>query len=310
MKRYILNIFLLSSIYAIFLLAFELFMLTVPNRYSYKYDYVEQHRKDIKVLLLGNCHIEDALNPKILGDSVFNTAISGREIIYDEELAKHFIPKMQNLKTVIMQFDYRSFGLGREKRNPKDYKEHGGFESTFKCMYTKYMKFSVDGWWYWSEIINSELNYKSRIWMDPKDAIECDSLGFVQLPDSTKNDVWEYWDLPKLYDTSIPVNMEKLDALYKCYQTIAQLTTAKNARFLLITTPMLKTYQEYMVPQVENEMKVFIGRLQKEYPNVDYYDFTRDERFLPEDFHDASHLSESGSLKFSKIIRAILHEQQ
>ena len=158
-------------------------MLTVPNRYSYKYDYVEQHSKDIKVLLLGNCHIEDALNPKILGDSVFNTAISGREIIYDEELAKHFIPKMQNLKTVIMQFDYRSFGLGREKRNPRDYKEHGGFESTFKCMYTKYMKFSVDGWWYWSEIINSELNYKSRIWMDPKDAIECDSLGFVQLPD-------------------------------------------------------------------------------------------------------------------------------
>ena len=310
MKRYIRNIILLSGLFVIFLLAFELFMLTVPNRYSYKYNYVEQHRNDIRVLLLGNCHIEDALNPKILGDSVFNTAISGREIIYDVELAKRFIPQMANLNTVVMQLDYRSFGFGREKKNPRDYKKHGGFESTFKCMYTKYMKFRVDGWWYWSEIINSELNYKSRIWMTAKGAIESDSLGFVQLPDSTKNEVWQYWDLPRLYDTSIPISQEKYDELYKSYQTIAQLAAARNARFLLLTTPMLKTYQEDMVPQVEDEMRAFVAKLQKEFPNVDYYDFTRDERFLPEDFHDASHLSESGTIKFSEIIKEILHERQ
>lgn len=310
MKRYILNIILIFGLYAILLLAFELLLLTVPNRYSYKYNYVKEHVNDIKILLLGNCHIEDALNPRILGDSVFNTAISGREIKYDLELAKRFIPEMQNLNTVIMQLDYRSFGLGREKKNPRDYKEHGGFESSIKCMYTKYMHSKVDGWWYWSEILNSELNYKLRIWMDPTDAIECDSLGFVQLSNNTKNEVWQYWDLPQIYDTSIPVSQEKYDELYKCYQIIAQLTASKNARFLLITTPMLNTYQEDMVPQVEDEMKAFVACLQKKYPNVDYYDFTRDERFLPEDFHDASHLSGAGALKLSQIIRDILHQQE
>ena len=306
MKIYIKNIIILSSIYALFLLAFELYLLSVPNRYSYKYNYVEQHLNDISVLLLGNCHIEDAINPKILGDSVFNTAISGREIVYDVELAKRFIPQMANLNTVIMQLDYRSFGFGREKKNPRDYKKHGGFESTFKCMYTKYMKFRVDGWWYWSEIINSDLNYKSRIRMNAKDAIECDSLGFIQLMDSTKNEVWRYWDLPRLYDISIPINQEKYNDLYKCYQTIAQLVAARNARFVLLSTPMLETYQEDMVPQVEDEMRAFVSKLQKEFPNIDYYDFTRDKRFLPEDFHDASHLSESGVPKFSEIIRDIL----
>ena len=292
------------------LLAFEIFMLSVPNRYSYKYNYVEQHADDIKVLLLGNCHIEDAINPRILGDSVFNTAISGREIVYDVELAKRFIPYMSNLRTVIIQFDYRSFGFGREKKNPRDYKVHGGFESTFKCMYTKYMKMDVDGWLYWSEVLNSELNYKQRIWMEPKDAIECDSLGFVLLPDSTKSEVWQYWDLPKIYDTSIPMSQEKYDELYSNYQTIARLVAARKARLLLLTTPMLKTYQEDMVPQVEDEMKAFTARLQKEFSNVDYFDFTRDDHFLPEDFHDASHLSPSGVQKFSEIIRDLLRKQQ
>ncbi len=298
---------LISAMFVMILIAFEFFMLTVPNRYSYKYKYLDQHCDEIKVLLLGNCHIEDALNPKILGDSIFNTAISGREIIYDAELAKQFIPRMKNLKTVIIQFDYRSFGLGREKRNPRDHKKHGGFQSTFKCMYTKYMKIHVDGWWYWSEILNSELNYKTRIWLPYKGAIECDTLGFVQLMDSTKYEAWQYWDLPRLYDTTIPVDQTKYDELYRCYRTIADLAASKGARLMLLVTPMLHTYQEDMVPEVEDEMTVFVERLQKEFPNVEYYDFTRDDRFFPEDFHDASHLGESGTVKFSQIVRNIIN---
>ncbi len=53
-------------------------------------------------------------------------------------------------------------------------------------------------------------------------------------------------------------------------------------------------------------MKVFVARLQKEFPNVDWYDFTRNSHFCPEDFHDASHLSESGTVKFSNLVKDIL----
>lgn len=308
MKRFILNIALLAGMFSVVLFMFELFMLTVPNRYSYKYKYVEQHLNDIQVLLLGNCHIEDGLKPEVIGNGTFNMAISGREIVYDVELAKRFIPKMSNLKVVLIQLDYRSFGLGREKANPRDYKKHGGHESTFKCMYTKYMNMKVDGWWYWSELINSELNYTYRIWLSRPDQIECDSLGFISLKDDNKVEKWQYWDLPKIYDIAIHLDQDKYNELYFQYQTIANLCS-KGIRFILVTTPMLKTYQDDMVPQVEIEMMEFVSRLQKDFPNIEYYDFTRDERFSSQDFHDASHLSETGSQKFSKIIRDVIAEK-
>lgn len=308
MRKYLCNFLLITGLFLLMLIVFELLMLLVPNRYSYKYNYVKDHVNDIEILLLGNCHIEDAINPELIGSEAFNMAISGRGEAYDRELAKRFIPQMRNLKVVIMQLDYRSFGLGREKHNPRDYKKHGGFESTYKCMYKKYMKLDVDPWWYWSEIIHSELNYKERIWMNKKAAIECASSGFVQLMDSTKNEVWQNWDLPRIYDTSIPVDQSKYEELYGCYHTIAELTAAKNVRLILLGTPMMKTYQDDMVPEVEGEIRTFVARLQKVCPNVEYYDYTRDSLFIPEDFHDASHLGESGTVKFSKIVRNIIND--
>lgn len=306
MKLFIKNLLILSLLFVLVLIAFELFMLTVPNRYSYKYNYVKDHLDDIEILFLGNCHIEDGVNPKFIGDRSFNTAISGREIVYDVELARRFVPSMKKLKAVLIQLDYRSFGFGREKPNPRDYKIHGGHEATFKCMYTKYMKMRVDGLWYWSEILNSELNYKYRIWLSKKDQIECDSLGFVSLKVVNKLDVWEYWDLPRLYDVTKVINKSEYDALYHHYETIAQLTNARGIRLILLVTPMYKTYQEDMVPQVRDEMSAFAEKLEQTYSNVEYYDFTDDSRFQAIDFYDASHLSEIGSQKFSTIIKDIL----
>ena len=61
-----------------------------------------------------------------------------------------------------------------------------------------------------------------------------------------------------------------------------------------------------MNPFVEKEMEEFVARIQRDYPAVEYYNFFRDERFNPQDFHDALHLSESGSRKFSNIIAKII----
>ena len=71
---------------------------------------------------------------------------------------------------------------------------------------------------------------------------------------------------------------------------------------MLLTLPVHKTFQEDMNPLVEKEMGDFVSQIQQEYPEVEYYNFFRDERFVPQDFHDALHLSESGSRKFSSII--------
>ncbi len=308
MRLYLLNLIRVAffCIPALFLM--ELLMLQVPNRYSFKRSYIENHLDELEILLLGNCHIEDALIPNLLGEHVFNAAISGREPVYDFELGKKYIPLIQKLKVVVMPLDYRSFAFGRQKSNPRDHKVHGGYESTFKCMNYKYLGIHIDEFWYWSEFLNSELNYKQRIWMSYAQQIETDTTGFVKLLDSNKLKDWEFWDLPRIYDISVQRNSQQYEELLNGYLDLARISHEMGVKLILLSTPMYKTYQEDMVLQVEEEMKQFVGIIQSKYPDVDYYDFQHDERFLPEDFHDASHLSESGSVKFSKIFASdILH---
>lgn len=85
---------------------------------------------------------------------------------------------MKNLKIVIMPLDYFDFHFGREIKEKVNVGKDK-YLSTYKCMYYKYMGIHLDGWWYWSELINSRLNYMSRFFMNAKETRECDSLGFV-----------------------------------------------------------------------------------------------------------------------------------
>lgn len=310
MKKFLKYITIFSSVCFLALLLFELYLLRIPNRYSYKYNYIENHKDEIEVLLLGNCLIEDGLIPQLLGNHTFNAAISGREKKYDAELAKQFVPQMKNLKVLVLSIEYRDFSFGRGKVNPRDHKKHGGLESTIKCMHYKYMNCHVDPFWYWSEFFNSELNYKERIHMTFEQQIETDTLGFVKLRDANRGNNWEHWDLPAIVDTSLPVDSEKYESLYQSYRTVAQACSDNRVRLILVSLPVYKTFKDDMNPVVEQEMSDFVRRIQHEFPSVEYYNFFHDERFVTEDFHDALHLSESGSVKFSRIMKDVLvHEK-
>lgn len=304
MKRFFLNILKIGGIFLIVLIGFELILLTVTNRYSYKRNYVERHLNDISMLFLGNCHIENGLMPHVIGDSCFNMAISGREYQYDVALARQYVPRMRNLKVLVMPVDYLYMGLGRELPNARDLKPQVEPVSTFRCMYYRYMGIRVDGWCYASEILNSDLNYKERLWMTREQARECDSLGFIQLMDADRNKVWQHWDLPPIIDTTMPINQAEYALRYGQYAELARLTTRRGIRLVLVSTPMYTTYRADMNPRAEADIHVFVARLQREFQGVEYYDYTHDERFVATDFHDASHLSESGSLKFSKFFAA------
>lgn len=306
MKKFLKHIIIFYSVCFLALLLFELYLLRIPNRYSYKYNYIENHKDEIEVLLLGNCLIEDGLIPQMLGNHTFNAAISGREKKYDVELVKQFVPKMKNLKVLVLSIEYRDFSFGRGKVNPQDHKKHGGLESTIKCMHYKYMNCHVDPFWYWSEFLNSELNYKERMRMTFEQQIETDSLGFVKLRDANRIADWEHWDLPAIYDTSVPIDSEKYECLYRDYEIISKICRDNNVRLILTSLPVYKTFQEDMNPVVEEEISDFAQRIQNEFPSVEYYNFFRDDRFIAEDFHDALHLSESGSVKFTQIVKDLV----
>lgn len=308
MKKFIQNVIAMSIIILLLFIVIEFLLLLRTNTYAYKRTYVEEHIDDIQVLLCGNSHIEFALKPDLIGEGSFNLAISGRKTIYDVELAKRYVPQMKSLKALIMPLDYFGFYFGRARSNPRDREKDDTFmSSTYKCMYYKYMGIRVDSPWYWSEFINSKLDFMSRFWRTDKDIRECDSLGYNRRELANRRVGWAYHSLPKLVDMAKASNMAEYNRHYQYYRTLAQLSQQRGVRLVLLGTPMYKTYQEAMNKELELEILAFVKDLQEEYPNVEYYDFSHDERFEPDDFYNASHLTEQGAAKFSKILAEIVN---
>lgn len=303
MKKFIHHIAILGIILLLVNVAIEFLLFLRPNTYSYKRAYVEEHINDISCLILGNSHIDQALNPEILGSGVFNMAIAGREPVYDVELAKRYVPQMSQLKILIISLDYFRFYFGREKENPNEMKEPLGYQDTYKCMYYKYMGIRVDGFWYWSEMLNSKFDYMKRFLKNDENARGCDSLGYVKRRLSRRKDGWENRSLPMIVDPTIEANRKKQERLYTHYCTIAELAKNRGARLILLFTPNYKTYNDATNPAVIQEMASFAANLKQKYPNVEYYDYSADERFVDEDFFDASHLTDIGATKFSKIVK-------
>lgn len=309
MFEFIKKVLFFSAILFVVVVGIECLLLFQTNIFSYKRMYVETHLNDIKILLLGNSHIEQGLDPIMIGDSTFNMAIQGRGKIYDMELAKRYLPQMGNLKIVIMPLDYFDFSFGREKIiHLETRKRDEDNVSTYKCMYYKYMGIHVDQWWYWSELINSRLNYMARFFKTAEDARECDSLGYVSLEIGKRRQGWKYERLPDILDISKEIDKTMYTQLFCYYETIARIAYDNAIRLILITTPTYKTYQQMMNDSVRFEMWRFYIRLKNKYPTVDYYDFSQSGDFHETDFYDASHLNEYGAVKFSKMVSEIVKE--
>lgn len=306
MKKFIRNFLFFCSILLSISALIEIALLYKTNPYSYKHQYVETHLNDIRVLVMGNSHSLYALIPDSMTKCAFNTAISGRYINYDVELIKNYIPRMENIEVVVMPLDYFNFYLGRELQNPKNFRYEKDMTSTQKCMYYKYMEIPAESIWYWSELLNSKLNYMSRFWESPEVARECDLLGSQRLKLSRRKTGWESIKLPKLIDKTKEPNKMQCENLKNMYQELGRVTHEKGVRLLLISTPMYETYQKDMDSSVVIEMHEFAERLIRRYPNIDYYDFSYDTRFTKDDFNDASHLSEIGAYKFTRIINEII----
>ena len=306
MKKFLINTSVVCFLVLLMFATVELLLLTQTNIYSYKRQYVENHINTLKILFLGNSHIEEAVKPELVGEDCFNLAISGRAVVYDVELAKRYIPQMTNLQTVFMPLDYPKFNFKRGTKNKHEKRvREMDWGRLYKCMYYKYMDIRIDPFYYWSEILNSGINYMTRFWSSEEKNRECDSLGYIPLDIKKRNSNWQYRNMPPIIDTSLPIDTEDFNTLRNQYRTLAELTHNAGARLVLLGTPLYKTYLDDLNPEVLNELENFVKDLQKDFPNVEYYDFTADPNFLDEDFNDASHLTDSGARKFSEKLREI-----
>ncbi|MEE0860696.1 MAG: hypothetical protein UIC49_04470 [Paludibacteraceae bacterium] len=73
----------------------------IPNSYTYKHQYMEQHAAHIQTLILGSSYAYDGLAPSEM-PAAFNLSNSSQTLEDDYRLLARYIPQMDSLQTVIL----------------------------------------------------------------------------------------------------------------------------------------------------------------------------------------------------------------
>ena len=264
------------------------------NVYNYKYYYVKNNPA-IKTLLIGHSHFENSINPYLMGDSIFDFAISGRKWIYwDVELMKELMPAMPNLKTVIFPLGY---DMLFESQHYDSYTDEFVLEYTYN--YSKYMHVYYDRFpeslYYRSALLCNRMG--AKYWHDykPIDPLGYDSITGCLL-NSDRREV-----MPM--DTILEIDM----LCYKEFRTyltdLARMCYENNVRFVAVTCPCADIYKTHTCEQGIKMMYELIDSVRAEYP-IEYYNYLFDEEFRADSIYfDYFHLNSIGADMFALRVK-------
>lgn len=292
MKRFIINIYVGVVVFCATWISAEIIMAhaNIVNDYSYKYNYVKNNPA-IKTLLIGHSHFDNSINPYLMGDSVFDFAISGRRWIYwDTKLAEQLFPTMPNLKTVIFPFGY-----AMPYESPHYEKEWSEGRKEYMYMYTKYMNIPYDRFpqnlVYRSALLSNKMGIK--YWTNN----HVDSLGYNKM--EGRSPYFEEW----VIETNIPWESDTVHMCYNEYKDyfiqLAKVCHENNIRLVAVTCPCANCYVSNTCERGIKNLYDLIDSVHAYYP-IEYYNYLNDPEFREDSlYYNCSHLNSIGADKFA-----------
>lgn len=290
MKRFLLDIGLFVVVALLFFGALEWVAESIPNSYTYKREYMEQHGGQIETLILGSSNAYDGLNPSVIPHA-FNLSNSSQTLEDDYRLLAKYIDSMDSLQTVIVGLSYAALGATTEANRRTYY-------TIYMDLYPRWplSKYSF-------EVCNLETLVKKIIkYAVSRDVTRCDSLG--QRVGHTKEAVQsgaEWWN--KGVDAL--VNNDRLD-IGHCrleieenthyLHAVVELCKTHGVRPMIVQMPVMKEYKR-MLP-VE-QVKLYDEVLR----SLDSVAICIDasEWEIPEDgWYNATHLTKEASVEFTR----------
>lgn len=293
MRRFIKHIILIGIPIFIIAIALEIVAEAIPNSYTYKREYMEQHGNHIRTLILGSSNAYDGINPSKL-PRAFNLANSSQTLEDDYRLLERYIDDMDSLQTVIVGLGYHSLGAVTEDNRRTYYTIYMGL----------YPRWPISK--YSFEVFNLELLTKKIIkYAVSRDVTRCDSLGQrVGHTATAVKDRKEFWnkDVATLvandaFDSPLSTNIEYL------YEII-NLCNAHHVQPIIVTMPVMREYKEALLTeQIALHDSTMLGLPScARYIDASYWSIPNDG------WYNATHLTREASVEYTlQLIDTIHH---
>ncbi len=295
-KRFILFILPLVTI----LIFFEIKLRTVENSYSVKRRNFEKEVENVEVLILGNSHSYYGVDPKFLSLKGFNLANSTQSFFYDRQITMKYLPKMKNLKIVMIPISYFSFYY-QMMDIPENWRDFA-YQKFWNIRYPKL------SWW-------DSRNYSYLTMYSPQKSFNFLMSGFkTKLTEGLEYNGHFRKDtagnsaelneavgrmIQKAHASMIDLKQEKknIEELTSLIDTLDK----QNIKVILFTTPVAKTYSKYCDSAIIFRNNNILKEIVSKY-NCVYKDYFLDNRFGMQDFGNNDHLNFIGAEKFTLIL--------
>jgi hypothetical protein len=240
------------------------------------------------IYYLGNSHA-GAMGQKYLDRKAINLSNAGMSPFQMKEIATYLLQKSKVRNTIIINMDYDFVGKFSEGdvSNLQFYKYTGNLpDNSFATKVMANLNYYRSG-----------QDYK-YLWQNNQKVTE---QNFV--PINSNNIISEVDCQKKAFELAVATfNKKEVERNKEIITSLLRMLQKSNHRIIVVTTPKKKCFMKYYL-EYENvkQSKPIMDSLLK-MSNLEYMDFTNEDKFVDSNFVDYDHFNESGAIKFQEIV--------
>ncbi len=272
----------------------------IPNNYAYIDDQLLDHGDSVEVLILGNSHAYNGVDPTQLGYRGFNAAHPSQDHRLDHLLLKRYIDHLPHLKAIVLSTSYASIGKqmdqDKESWRLKNYVIYMGQYGQGRAAKDHL------------ELLNGRASDLLRSihgnWFHGRNNLTVQPWGGVL--GKTRDNVDFELDGIKAADRHHARSPLTFATSLKELEAIVRIAKQHRTPVLTFAPPGHSLYRRHLhATQLALSQRIPRG-LASPSDRIMYVDLLADPRFDTDDFSDADHLNAAGNRKLTSIIASKL----
>jgi hypothetical protein len=268
----------------------------IPNNYSYTHERLLNHGDSIRILVLGNSHAFNGVDPLGFGVPAYNAANMSQDHRRDLAILEHYLAELPALRTIVLPLSYYSIGAvieeGPEPWRVKNYAIYMDMPEQASSLEHRF------------EVLNARKSVSLRMLMDHllygSDNIRCRVNGGAPGRPKPGLDFVAHGKETAARHTFGPSGHYRINHAY--LDRIIQLAAARGIQVHFFFPPCHKAYLDVMDPVQLALARKTGHELARTFQNVSYHDLSEDQRFIEIDFGNSDHLQASGTAKLTRIL--------
>ena len=282
-------IFILPILAVLFVL--ELLVRDSNSLYKEKWEGYKSKSDSINVLVLGNSHAMNAIDPREFKLFTYNMSFGAQSFYFDKEITLKNIGNMPNLKFVLISIDYHTF-----------YYDHNEARDIF---YHYYYDIDYEDRTYYFEDISwvKTLGFKQTIREHlPRPEIST-YRGFDFSYDSTNWDVMNIESGKKRVE-QLGASFNNENEIINKLNNFIQILKSNEVTPILITLPCHDFFKQYLNKDIVNKNELAINQI-CDINQIEYWDFI-DNNYPDSLYYNLDHLNRYGAKKISKELNKMI----